>query len=444
MADETRSLIAHLYRRAAFGARPADLDTYTSRGYDAAVTDLVNGKPAATPGSSTGIAGLGNVGTMNMGMDSSAMKTTIHEAQAEWVKTMVTAKAPLSERMTLFYADHFATAFSPGDHIDLKVLNAQLATLRKFSLGSFRDLAHAMLDDLALACFLDNDVNVKDAPNENLAREMMELFVLGRGNFTEADVKEAARSLTGYVLQQTGGQKDNATYKLAYDPARHDDGRKIVLGVAGNFTPHQVLDVMLAHPAAPQFLAGKLVAHFLSPTNNGSAVDAVAATLRSSNWNIAAALKTLFTTPLFKSTSVRETLVKSPAEYVVGLMRSLSRTEYKSAAIWIEEAGQSLFRPPNVGGWATGTQWLGAGSTLARYNAAANIAQWHGNKPSALTPSTQFDVKTWMEMLGMTSIAPSTQAALENYMRNIANQIAAVRRAGLVAMLAVSPDYNLA
>ena len=398
--------------------------------------------PAATP-TGKGIAGLGGVGMTGMNNSGASEYDRIHDAQAAWVKTMITSKAPLSERMTLFYADHFATAFTPGDHIDLPVLNAQLVKLRKFSLGSFRDLAHAMLDDMALACYLDSDLNVKEAPNENLAREMMELFILGRGNFTETDVKEAARSLTGYALQQTGGSRDTATYKLIYDPARHDDGVKTVLGMTGSFTPHQVLDIMLAQPAAPEFMAGKLAAHFLSPTNNATAVNAVAETIRSTNWNISAALKTLFTTPLFKSPDVREALVKSPAEYIVGLMKTLGRDEYKAGAIWIEEAGQSLFRPPNVGGWATGTQWLGAGAMLARYNAAADIGRWHGNRPSAVAP-VGFELSTWTEAFGMTSLAPSTQDTLQNFMNNIASQSPPVKRAGLVAMLATSPDFSLA
>jgi uncharacterized protein (DUF1800 family) len=299
-----------------------------------------------------------------------------------------------------------------------------------------------MLDDMALGCFLDSDVNVKGSPNENLAREMMELFTLGRGNYTEKDVREVARSLTGYTLSQSGATKNTTSYKLVYDPSRHDDGVKRVLGQTGTFTPHQVLDVILSHPASSQFLAGKLAAHFLAPNPSQSAVDAVAATLRSSNWDVSAALRTLFTHPQFKSPSARETLVKSPAEYVVGLMRALSRTEYKPAALWIEKAGQSLFRPPNVGGWATGAQWLGAGGTLARYNAAAEIGRWHANGPKALAP-TGTDLPTWMEAFGMTSLAPSTQAALDNYLRNIASQTPSSKNAGMVAMLATTPDFNL-
>ena len=125
MADETRALIAHLFRRAAFGARPADLDTYKARGYDAAVTDLVSAKPASSSSGGSGQLGeVGGLGSMGMGMDSASTKETIYDAQGEWVKNMVTTKAQLSERMTLFFADHFATAFSPGDHIDLRVLKA--------------------------------------------------------------------------------------------------------------------------------------------------------------------------------------------------------------------------------------------------------------------------------------------------------------------------------
>ncbi|HVE95302.1 MAG TPA: DUF1800 domain-containing protein [Acidimicrobiales bacterium] len=443
MADETRSLIAHLFRRAAFGARPADLDTYKARGYEAAVTDLTSARPAT--GGNAGTKAVSELGVGNTGSDMGAASDpgSLHDAQAVWVQAMVGAKAPLVERMTLFYADHFATAYNARDRIDLRALNAQLATIRKHSMGSFRDLLHAMLDDLALACYLDNDANTKGAPNENLARELMELFVLGRGNYTETDVREVARSLTGYTLQQTGGTGSNRTYKLVYEPARHDAGSKTVLGVTGTFSPHQVLDVILRHPAAPRFVAGKLVAHFLAPTNATSAVDDVAEALVANSWNVSAALRTLFMTPMFRSSSVRDVLVKSPAEYVVGLMRALGRTEYKRAALYIENAGQSLFRPPNVGGWPVGTEWLNAGSMLARYNAAAYFGRGHAGSPSPLAPAT-FDLPAWVETFGMTSIAPSTQSALENYMQNMASESMATKRAGLVTMLATTPDFNLA
>lgn len=445
MADETRSLIAHLFRRAAFGARPADLDTYKARGYDAAVTDLTSARPAGG-GGNQGAKALNDlgVGGSGSGMGATSDSGTLHDAQAVWVQAMVTTKTPLVERMTLFYADHFATAYNVRDRIDLPALNAQLATIRKHSMGSFRDLAHAMLEDLALACYLDNDANTKGAPNENLARELMELFVLGRGNYSETDVREVARSLTGYTLQQTGGGSGkNGTYKLVYEPSRHDAGSKTVLGVTGTFTPHQVLDVILSHPAAPRFLASKLVAHFLAPTQNTSAVDDVERALVASKWNVSAALQALFTTPLFRSASVRDALVKSPAEYVVGVMRALGRTEYKPGAVWMERAGQSLFRPPSVGGWPVGAEWLNAGSMLARYNAATMFGRWHAGNPSPLAPAT-FDLTTWMETLGMTSVAPATQSALENYMQNVDGQSVATKRAGLVTMLVTTPDFNLA
>lgn len=449
MADETRSLLAHLYRRAGWGAKKVTLDTWAIRGYDAAVDDLVAAAPAGTPGaggsaSSSGIAGVpkkGPIGTgMGMGMGTEPEPPhSSRDMQAQWVKSMVENKSVLSERMTLFYANHFATRWS----VDLQSLVNELALFRKFSMGSFRDLAHALLDDLALSCFLNNQVNVKEAPNENLGRELMELFTLGRGNFTERDVKETARALTGYALQEKKDAKGSWSFTLIYDPARHDNGVKTVLGTSANFTPHQVLDHLLNQPAAPRFIAGKLVSTFLSPAAPSAAVETVAQSLIANNWKVAPALSALFKSPQFKSPSARETLVKSPAEFVVGAMRALGSPDYRSGSIWIESAGQGLFDPPTVAGWPSGEQWLAAGSMLARYNIASALGSAHAKAPNAAAPKG-YDIAAWTEAFGMTALAPSTEAAIQNYLTNTRGQSEASRTAGLVTLLAASPDYCLA
>ncbi|MEY2397900.1 MAG: hypothetical protein QOJ00_1074 [Actinomycetota bacterium] len=428
MTDEQRALTAHLFRRAGFGARKADLDAFEGRDYTAAVEAMVN------PDSKNRDAP--NVVTQQAGGLSTPALSTIQEA---WLQTMVNSRAPLVERMTLFLSNHFATAYDPSAHVDIAALLDQQTTIRKFALGSFADLARAMIDDKALACYLNNDRNDKTKPNENLARELMELFILGTGNYSEADVRETARALTGYTLVTPAfGQRP----KLTYDKSRHDDGPKTILGVTANFTPHSVLELFLSQPAARQHLAEKLVAHFVAPTPDASLVSAVAAAL-APDWQLSKALRTIFYSAQFRAAGARQSLAKTPAEYVVGIMRALGRTEYNEGNNAVSAAGQMLFRPPSVAGWPLGVRMLGPGAMLARYNAASTFGRNHAKNPSAVAPSGP-ELVPLIEAFGMTSLSQPTLDALNAYSDATMQQPAPVRTAGIITLLASSPEFNLA
>ncbi|MEY2467764.1 MAG: hypothetical protein QOF21_462 [Actinomycetota bacterium] len=428
MTDQGRDLLAHLFRRAGFGAKTADLDAYSTRGYIAAVNDLL-ASSAATPKPAL---------RLPVAVPLLAPAATLDDAQTGWVKQMVTTNAVLVERMTLFLSNHFATAFTPGDHIDAAAMTNQQAKIRSGALGNFKDLTHAMVDDLALGVYLNSERSMKTVPNENLGRELMELFLLGPGNYTEADVKQAARALTGYQLTKTliGG------WQFTYNKNAHDDGLKTVLGVTAAFNPHSLVDFLLARPAASRFIATKLVTHFVSTSPDTAIVTAVAQSL-ARNWSLSDALRVIFLSSQFKAPSIRQTLVKMPAEYVTGAMRALGRTEYRDGALFMSAAGQTLFRPATVAGWPQGQSLLGAGSMLARYNTAAKLATFHMAKPSAAAPSGP-ELRTWAEGFGMTSLAPRTEAALTAYANATTNQTTQTRVGGLITLLAASPDFNLA
>lgn len=367
--------------------------------------------------------------------DATVVDIPISVAQAEWVRSMVETQTPLVERMTLFFANHFATAQTGG--VDAVSLMQQQATIRKHALGNFAELTHAMIDDLALGRFLNNDFNSKARPNENLGRELMELFILGAGAFTEQDVKEVSRSLTGYAVFVAPAVQP----QMFYDEKRHDDGQKTVLGVTHNFTPHGVVDLLLAQPTAKRFIATKLVTTFVSPTPDAALVAAVAKSLQ--NWEIKAALRTIFLSPQFRSEGVRQSLPKTPAEYIVGMMRGLQRHEYTNAVTQMSAAGQTLYRPPSVAGWPMGKAMLGSGAMLARYNAAAYFAGLHAKQRATGTPKGD-DIATWMTELGLTSLSPTTHDALENY-RSAARRLStASRTAGMLTLLLSSPEYQLA
>jgi len=427
MTDEHRALLAHLFRRAGFGARKADLDAYASKDYSTAVEDLV--APALRKQNSSALL------TQETGEP--LLQPALSDVQKGWLGSMIASASPLAERMTLFLSNHFVAAYQ-APNVDAAALVAHHSIIRKHALGSFAELAHAMIDDKAQSCYLNNERNRAAKPNENLGRELMELFMLGSGTYSERDVKETARALTGYTLvtPAPGMRK-----KLVFDKTLHDAGPKTILGVTSNFTPHGVVDLFLSQPTSRRFIAQKLVAHFVGPDPGGTLAGTVASSL-ARNWRFDDALRTIFYSQQFRATSARQALPKSPAEYVAGLMRALGRTEVHEGVSYMAQAGQTLFRPPSVVGWPTGKRMLGPGAVLARYNAASAFARIHATNPSANAPSG-LALAPWMEALGLTSLSQPTIDALNAYLAATARNTTAVRTAGLITVLASSPDFNL-
>ena len=424
-----------------------ELDHYTAVGYDAAVTDLTSGSPlmGGTPSQAEAAAPL-QVPLRNI-MGRVAPRGLL-DIQSEWLTRMITTTTPLVERMTLFLHDHFATAFRPGDSIDTPELAAQNDTFRRHALGNWKTLCHEMLEDVALSAWLDNNVNMKEHPNENLARELMELFTLGPGNYTERDVREAARALTGYrigySLAPTGPRN-----VLVFEAARHDDKLKRILGATGNFMPHNVIDIVLAQPAAPRFLSQKLIQTFVTPAPSSDFVDRVAHSLIVSGWELAPALQTIFTSPEFKVASSFGALVKSPAEFIAGSLRALDRSEggiVREAVRWMNDAGQALYDPPNVTGWTHNEGWLGAGHLLARYNAGNALADHHVNAfrlPGSI-PVTAGTAEGWGEVFGITDLATPTSSALRSYLARSTTAAPDSVAAAMITLVVASPDFLVA
>lgn len=444
MVDETRSQLAHLFRRAGFGARPAELDHYVARGFAAAVDDLVAGRPIA--GAAVTRPSTPATGPVDDPYDRAVLK----RAQAGWLSTMVTTSAPLVEKMALFLHGHFATSFLPGNNIGVTHMEDQLALFRTYALGNFRSLCRVLLEDFALACWLDADLNHKAAPNENLARELMELFTLGTGVYTETDVREAARALTGYKLvkdespMMLGVKTMGRTmYRLVFDSSLHDYGEKRILGRTGTFMPADVVDIVLAHDAAPTWLAAKLVSAFQSATPSPSLVSRIAATLRAQNWELAPALRKLFSAREFLSPASYAAVVKTPADFVAQGMRALGRTEWDTAVNLVVASGQSLFEPPTVAGWTPNEGWLGAGQLLGRYNTGVTLGRLHAQTPARGLP-TGVSVDAWLDVFGGLALSPVSRAAVDRYIRETSRTHTPERQAGLITLLVASPEFSLA
>ena len=280
-----------------------------------------------------------------------------------WMQEMIESPAPLQERMTLFWHNHFAT--SQQKVIRSQAMWNQHQLLRTHALGSFATLLHAVAKDPAMLVYLDGANSRREAPNENLAREVMELFTLGEatggGGYSEQDIREAARAFTGWSIERD-------TFSFRFRPAFHDAGAKTVLGRTGNFDGDAVLDVMLAQDAAARFIVGKLWKEFVSPVPDANEVARIGQIFRASGYDIATALRGLLLTDAFWASDNPGSLVKSPVELVVGTVRQFgfTYTDVMPFALKSAQLGQNLLVPPNVKGWPGYTDWINATTLLER------------------------------------------------------------------------------
>ena len=281
------------------------------------------------------------------------------ELRGWWTQEMLATPSPLTERMTLFWHNHFVSA-QPKVRI-ARLMYRQNVTLRAYALGNFGAFLHAIARDPAMVLYLDSVQNRKGAPNENFAREVMELFTLGEGHYGEQDVKEAARAFTGYSL-------DRDTGAFVFRRGIHDDGVKTVLGQSGPFDGDAVLDVLLKQPAAADFITAKLWREFVSPDPDPAEIARIGKRFRESNYEIKVALGGILTSDAFYAPRNRGVLVKSPVELVVGTLRQLGIEPAETLPFAIAAAGmgQNLLAPPNVKGWPGGDVWINTTTLLAR------------------------------------------------------------------------------
>ena len=281
------------------------------------------------------------------------------QLRAWWVQEMLSTPSPLTERMTLFWHNHFVSA-QPKVRLT-RLMAVQNATLRAHALGNFGTLLHAIAKDPAMLVYLDAAQSRRGTPNENFAREVMELFTLGEGRYTEADIKEAARAFTGWSI-------DRSTGRFIVRPGLRDDGDKTIFGKTARFDGDDVLDLLLARPETAQLVVTKLWREFVSPEPDARAVARIARTFRDSQYDIRSALHDLLMSDAFWSADHRGVLVKSPAEMVVGTLRQLDLhpADTMPFAVAMAGMGQNLFSPPNVKGWPGGEAWINTSTLLMR------------------------------------------------------------------------------
>ncbi len=282
-----------------------------------------------------------------------------------WAERMVNTNAPLQEKMALFWHGHFAVNESKVR--DYRKLLNELTLFHEMGTGSFRDLMVAVAQDPAMLSFLDAGVNVKGAANENFAREIMELFTMGVGNYSEKDIREAARAFTGW---------NYVDVNFVVNEQEHDDGVKEFLGRSGNFDGVQIIDIIMEQDATAEHIAGKLYRFFVREDLNPALQGQLAAILRDADYEIAPLLEAIFLSQDFYSNASMGTQIKSPVQLAVSTYRKLGLTQVPGVPDFNQATGalgQSLFRLPTVAGWASGRSWITPGLLLERGNFARDV-----------------------------------------------------------------------
>lgn len=344
----------HLLRRACFGATKAELARALEEGPEQAVTRLLEGGPRDKEFEQT---------SEYMSTERSLpVGANTDQLAAWWLSRMLHNPHPLREKLSLFWHDHFATS-------NAKVANArymlgQYRLIYEHALGNFGELLTRMAHDPAMLVWLDADQSTKEKPNENYARELMELFSLGIGHYTEKDIREAARAFTGTTLR--GGQPH-------FDDKQHDAGKKTVLGQTGRWKPDDITRICLEQPACPRFIVGKLVRFLVNEASPlpSELIEPLANEYRESGFDTGKLVETVLRSNLFFSGWAYRNKIKSPVEYVLGIVRGLeARTGTLPLATALEDLGQVPFAPPSVKGWDGGADWLNAQTLLARQNLA--------------------------------------------------------------------------
>ncbi|MCC7014335.1 MAG: DUF1800 domain-containing protein [Planctomycetes bacterium] len=364
----------HLFNRAGFGARPNEIGYALRMPHTDFVEQLLKG--FAEGGDPFFVEPLARPARREFEGDEDAYRKALERYRREerallvgysgwWVDQMIDGKDPLREKMVLFWHGYFTS--SARDVKSATAMVRQNELFHRHALGNFRELLRAIVRDPAMIEYLDNNQNRKGNPNENLAREIMELFTLGEGHYTEDDIKEGARALTGW---RTNDDKTDAYFVSR----QHDSGVKTILGRKGKFDADDFVDILLDQPACPRWIARRLLAYFEGAEPSEERLAEYAACLRAERFEVAPFLRKLFLDPRFYRDEILGERISSPVEYLVGTTRRLG-VEVPAQLLWLAagQLGQRLFDPPNVKGWEGGEAWITTSTLLARGNMAGML-----------------------------------------------------------------------
>ena len=463
MANEDIQLMAHLMRRAGFGATRAELEELVAQGYDEAVEELLNpSDPVKMPDDVI----------RRYHVDLAELRLPIPTA-ANWLYRMITTDSPLEEKIALFWHGLFASNFA--DVQQMTMLHEQIDMFRRHGLGSFRDLLIGLSRDPAMGKMLDNIDNHKGAVNENYGRELLELFSMGIGNYTEDDVKEASRAFTGWTRENVEYAQfwpyGRVAWHFKYREDDHDTDEKTFLGETGPFNGEDIVDIIVKKEATAEFIGRRLFQFFAADEIDDEGETVIEAMIESffeSGYEIRSMLRTLFHSDYFKSDRARFARIKGPVEFVVGAVRTAG--SYRTPTLEIRKLvsqtgfmGQTLLQPPSVEGWHEGSEWIDSGALIERVNFVASelgdvsnpgvraIIDQMADENGTFTPDGIVD--RCLDLLGPISVSEETRdvlvkhAAAEGELSlrdHEADDDAAQRVGNLLRLVASTREYQRA
>lgn len=347
--------VAHLLRRATLGPTMEEIVRASDRGLKVTLDDMLSQLDRPMSPNEAAAAAIGDI-----------FLKEPRGLRAGWMLRMLNAPNLFREKLTLFWHNHFATAISKVE--DTRLMANQIDTLRALSLGKFRDIVLAMARDPAMLIWLDNNLNVKGKPNENWARELMELFTVGIGNYSEKDVQEVARAFTGWTM-------DRRQFRFIAD--QHDDGEKSILGITGNLNGEDVINRLVSLPQTPKFVSRKLWQFFVNQEPTDADLAPMIAAYQASDGEIRAVVKAMFQSPAFFDPSNVGNQIKNPIEFVVGTVRSLGAplSDVQGYADAAAGMGMDMYNPPDVSGWAGGEAWISTYTLLERIRLVRRLVE---------------------------------------------------------------------
>ena len=471
MSNADISLMAHLMRRAGFGATRDELEAALAKGYEATVEELLHpGDPEDLPQD-----------VIRRYHTEQAELRLSDGAAANWMYRMITTKNPLEEKLSLFWHSLFATGY-----VKLNQANAllnQIEMFRKYGLGNYATLLVELSKDPAMIIWLDNNDNHKEAINENYGRELLELFSMGIGNYSEQDIKECARAFTGWTLgnaeyMATRASRDSIwpysriNWHFQYRDYDHDDGEKTFLGETGNFNGQDIVGIIAKQKATARFVCARLFQYFAADEVNEDGEKVIDEMIKSyfdSGYEMRSVLRTLFNSEYFKSENARWARVKGPVELVIGAVRLAG--SYREPTPGIEQVarqavymGQGLLQPPSVEGWHEGIEWVDSGALVERVNFVAHefanvqnpgvrriIERLANDNGGSFTPEAL--VEKCLDLIGPVEVSDATRTALLEYAEHLGEislkdhqegDDAEKGVAGLLSLAAATKEFQLA
>ncbi|MCX8251535.1 MAG: DUF1800 domain-containing protein [Dehalococcoidia bacterium] len=453
-AETDIDLLGHLYRRAGFGATREQLESYAKLSYEDTVEALLNPDPKRD-------------------IQDDVLERYIHGEGppifvAGWLYRMINSEAQLQEKMTLFWHHVFATGLVKNEHV-LAAKN-QIKMFRRNGMGDMTTILNDLSRDPAMLFWLDNNENRNGEPNENYGRELLELFSLGVGNYSELDIKDASRAFTGWTFEQPPPLYPHGYYpaKFLFREDDHDDGEKTFLGVTGNLNGGDIIDIIVKSPASARFICRHLYNFFVAdepqvpswndvPPLDPDGIAMMEATFIETGGDIRSVLRVMFNSDFFKAARYKK--VKSPTEFIVGVLKMVGSqtemapgmTKYAGA---IDVMGQKLLDPPTVEGWHTGGEWIDGGNLTERVNFAVDEIG-EGLAPGIQTlvqrikdseslGSAESLVNAVLTETGYVEVSDRTREALIDFANDAEGEDQNTRVIRLLRLAVATPEYQFA